>query len=180
MPWLGWVVAGVLLLGVGGTAVAGGLAGGDPAVPDEQQARAAGMAAAGGPGLAGPAHVGHRGHRGRWGARGPVRGELTVPRADGSFEQVVFARGEVTAISATSLSIRSADGTVTTFTLDGDTRYRRGRDQVERGDVTGGAQALAVGPRDGQTITARRVLLRPEARQPARPPAPSPSPTPTT
>jgi hypothetical protein len=171
MAWLGWVVAGVLLLGVGGSAVAASLA----SHPREPQAGAAVVASGGGPAFGGFAHRG----RGRWGARAPVRGEVTVPREGNTFEQIVFARGMVTEITETSLSITSADGHRTTFTLNGDTRYRRGRDQLQRTDVVVGAQAFASGPRSGQTITARRVLLQPERRRGRQGPTPTPSPTPT-
>jgi hypothetical protein len=173
MPWLGWAVAGVLLLGVGGSAVAASLSGGT------RPEASAGYAAPGvGPALGGFAH---RGRGGRWGERAPVRGEVTVPGADNTFEQIVFARGEVTAISETSLSIKSADGQVTTFALNGDTRYRRGREELKRTDVAVGAQAFASGPRSGQTVTARRVLLQPERRRDkGQTPAPAPSPGPTT
>jgi hypothetical protein len=170
MAWLGWVVAGVLLLGVGGSAVAASLAGGS-----EPQAGAAVVAPGGGPASGGFAHRG----RGRWGARAPVRGEVTVPREGNTFEQIVFARGMVTEITETSLSITSADGHRTTFTLNADTRYRRGRDQLARTDVKEGLQAFASGPRSGQTVTARRVLLRPEKRRDRQGPTPAPSPTPT-
>ncbi len=165
LAWLGWALAAVLLLGVGGSAVAASLSG---------DRRAAGGAV---PAVAvdgegdGPAAAGFRcgwfPRVCRAARRAPVRGELTVPvpGKPGTFEQVVFARGEVTAISETSISIRSADGQVTTFALNGDTRYRRGRDQVERTDVKVGARALVSGPRSGQAITARRVHLAKDTGQ---------------
>jgi hypothetical protein len=174
LPWLGWAMAGVLALGIGGSALAGGLGRGPDAVAGA--ARVLGAADNGGGGVLA--------HRGGWkhaGRRWPVRGELTVP-TDGGFEQVAFARGEVTAVSAGSLSIRSADGVVTTFALNADTRYRKGREEAERGDVKVGDQALASGPRSGQTITARRVFVLPEravAPTPRPSPSPTPSPTPT-
>ena len=150
--WLGWALAAVLLVGVGGSALASNHGG--PATPV-----ASGVVSESGPTIQG-AHLCGRFPRACVAARrAPVRGELTVPVPDkpGTFEQIVFARGEVTAISASSISIRSADGQVTAFTLDSGTRYRRGRDQIDRGDVTVGSRALVSGPREGRSIKARRV-----------------------
>jgi hypothetical protein len=115
-----------------------------------------------------------------------VRGEVTVPGPNNTFQQVAFARGVVTAVSETSLSIRSADGTVTTFALNADTKYRHGRQELKRTDVSVNAQAFASGQRSGQTITAAHVLLQPERGQRGRrgqhrqgTPAPAPTPAPT-
>ena len=160
LAWLGWALAAVLLVGVGGSALAAGLsggggpgaAGGPPAAPAVEGA---------GPAIAGAFRCGRFPRACRAAARAPVRGELTVPvpGKPGTFEQVVFARGEVTAVSATSISVKSADGQVTTFSVNGDTRFRRGRDEIAASDVTVGSRALVSGPRSGQSITARRVHL---------------------
>jgi hypothetical protein len=171
LPWLGWALAGVLALGVGGNALAGGLGGGyEVAAGPAKGVGAADPAAA-----VGKADTGDRAFRprrglGRFGKRFPIHGEVTVRTKDDKFELFAFARGEVTAVSATSLSIRSADGVVTRFALNGDTRYRKLRDQAKLADVKVGLRVIAAGPKSSAgTITARHVLIRPE-RAP-KPPA---------
>jgi hypothetical protein len=157
LAWLGWALAAVLLVGVGGTALAAGLDKGRPGPPPAPGA--APVVEGAGPAIAGAFRCGRFPRICRAARRAPVRGELTVPvpGKPGTFEQVVFARGEVTAVSSTSISVKSADGQVTTFTVNGDTSFRRGRDEIAAGDVKVGSRALVSGPRDGQSITARRV-----------------------
>jgi hypothetical protein len=56
--------------------------------------------------------------------------------------------------------VRSADGFVTTFTLNGDTKFRRpGNRPATRADVKVGAKVGAHGPKTGETVTARRVVV---------------------
>jgi hypothetical protein len=190
LPLLGWVVAGVLAVALGGQALAATLA--DQPTPPPTPGAAPAPAFNGygqqQPNQAGPGR-GHRGGHGglghffggRFRDRAPVRGEVTVPNGNNGYEQLAFARGTVTAVSETSLSVKSADGTTTTFTLNGDTVYRSGRDQVARTDIKLGAEVFASGPHSGSATTARHVIIRPaNAGQGGRPGAtPTPSPTPT-
>ena len=201
LPLLGWVLAGVLAVALGGRAVAATLA---------PEATASATAAADSPGQSGQEQPqaqegdrgkgdrgGHgwrgRGHRGgggplgggRFRERAPIRGEVTVPNGNNGYEQVAFARGTVTAISETSISVRSADNVTTTFALNGDTSYRKGRDGAARTDIAVNAEVYVSGPRSGSTLTARNVLVRGDRNQgrPAPTPTPgpgaTPSPTPT-
>jgi hypothetical protein len=167
LAWLGWALAAVLLVGVGGSALAASLGGGGTSPVSGPQAPAAVEGA--GPAIAGAFRCGHFPRACRAARRAPVRGELTVPvpGKPGTFEQVVFARGEVTAVSATSISVKSADGQVTTFAVNGDTKFRRGRAEIAPGDVTVGSRALVSGPRSGQSITARRVHVAKDKGAPA-------------
>jgi hypothetical protein len=103
---------------------------------------------------------GHRGHRaghrlfrglyGEWVARG---------ERDGTYVTVLGVRGEVTAVGATSVTIKAEDGFSATFAVGADTRVR-GRDVDAIGDVKVGDRAAAVGPKSGDTVTARVVLVR--------------------
>lgn len=63
--------------------------------------------------------------RGAGGLRGALHGEVTVPQADGTGTEVVLVQsGTVTAVSATSLSVRSTDGFTTTYTVGSSTAVR--------------------------------------------------------
>ncbi|MBC7639747.1 MAG: hypothetical protein H7231_08205, partial [Rhodoferax sp.] len=59
------------------------------------------------------------------GMRGALHGELTVPEADGTGTQVVLVQsGTVTAVSKTSLSVKSTDGFTATYAITPSTRVR--------------------------------------------------------
>lgn len=59
------------------------------------------------------------------GMRGALHGELTVPQADGTGTEVILVqRGVVTAVSSTSLSVKSTDGFTSTYTVSSTTRVR--------------------------------------------------------
>jgi hypothetical protein len=166
LPWAGGIVLGLLAAQAVGFTVAGARDTGPQ--PAGGEAVAAQAATAAGP-------LAHRGGL-RWlGRNRMVRAEVTV-RTENGFEQRVFARGDVSAVSSSSVSVKSADGVVTTFALNGETRFRRlPRADAEREDVKAGTDVVVSGPREGQAITARRVVILPEgAGQPK--PAPSPSP----
>jgi uncharacterized cupin superfamily protein len=98
--------------------------------------------------------------RGRFGLhfRG-LHGEWVVKGEDGKFVTMVSARGEVTAVSASSITIKAEDGFTATFAVNADTKVR-GRDVEEIADVKVGDQGGAVGPKGGDTVTARAVFVR--------------------
>ncbi|HZR90953.1 MAG TPA: hypothetical protein VFA44_00930 [Gaiellaceae bacterium] len=77
--------------------------------------------------------------------------EVTVLRADGSTISTVLDRGQVTAVSATSLTLGRDDGVSVTFALNADTRIR--------GHLTVGGRALVLS-RAGAAV---RVFARPSA-----------------
>src|SRR5262245_14675075 len=146
LPWGGLVVVGLLVAQLVGSTLAGA---------DDGAAGGAGPAAA----SAGAGPWEHRGGLRRLARSRVVHGEVTVRVEDG-FEQRVFARGDVSAVTGTSVSVKSADGVVTAFTLNGDTRFRRlPRADAGREDVKVGAHVLVSGPRQGSGILARRVVL---------------------
>ena len=78
---------------------------------------------------------------------------------DGSFVTMVGVRGEITAVSATSITIKAEDGFTGTFVVNADTKVR-GKDVDKIADVKVGDQGGAVGPKSGDTVTARWVLVR--------------------
>lgn len=66
-------------------------------------------------------------HKGRGFGRfgGALHGELTVPQSDGTGTRVILVqRGTVTAVSSTSLSVKSSDGFTATYTISSTTRVR--------------------------------------------------------
>lgn len=120
---------------------------------------------------------------GLMGPRGALHGELVVPQRDGTGTQtVVVQTGEVTAVSAKSLSLKSTDGYTATYVITSTTRVgaRSGAiTSLKKGDTV---SVLAT--KSGSTLTAVMVGARPDGarpdggpRQRGTAPAPSPSAT---
>ena len=144
--WLGWVVAGVLLLSAGGVALAA------QSSPSTTQApgATADKQRAGFPG---------RGAGWRYGlARRALHGELTLQTRDG-VKTVVVARGEVTDLADDSITVKSSDGVSTSFRIDGDTRFGFLREPDPRAELKVGDTVWVAGTKSGDTTTtATRIV----------------------
>ena len=71
-----------------------------------------------------------------------IHGDVTVRRQGGAgFEQVTFDRGEVTAASASSITVKRPDGVSVTKAINGDTKFRGVQ---SAGDIKTGKPALVV------------------------------------
>ena len=84
----------------------------------------------------GPGRGGFGGFRGEFGLGGALHGEFVVPKDGGGYQTVAVQRGEVTAVSKDSLTVKSADGYSRTYTLTADTMVNAARDGI--GDVKTG------------------------------------------
>ena len=81
-----------------------------------------------------------------------VHGDLVVRGKDG-FENVTFDKGEVVRHSATSITVKRADGVEVTKAVNGDTRFRG----IESADeVVDGRPALVVSKGDAATVVGQR------------------------
>jgi hypothetical protein len=85
-------------------------------------------------GLVGPM----MGGLGGLGGGAPLHGELVIEDASGDAVTVLMQRGDVTAVNATSISLKSSDGFTQTFTLDDQTK-------VASPDAGNGIDGIAVG-----------------------------------
>lgn len=88
-----------------------------------------------------------------------LHGEFVVKGKDGAYVTVVSVRGEVTAVSATSITIKAEDGFTATYAVTADTKVR-GHDVDKIADVKVGDKGGAIGTKSGSTVTARAVLVR--------------------
>jgi hypothetical protein len=107
-----------------------------------------------------PGRAGER--RGKLGHRALGRGlhgEFVVKGKDGAYVTVVSVRGEVTAVSANSITIKAEDGFTATYAVTADTKVR-GHDVDKIADVKAGDTGGAIGTKSGSTVTARAVLVR--------------------
>jgi hypothetical protein len=84
-----------------------------------------------------------------------------VVQTDEGQKTVVVQRGSVTAISATSMTVRSADGFTLVWTL-GDDKLRvfERRNQVQPSAVAVGADVGVAGAKEGDAAVARLLVIR--------------------
>jgi hypothetical protein len=71
------------------------------------------------------------GPRGEFGLGGALHGEFVVPKDGGGYQTVATQRGEVTAVSKDSITVKSADGYSRTYTLTEDTLVNAARDGID-------------------------------------------------
>jgi hypothetical protein len=84
-----------------------------------------------------------------------AHGEVTL---NGKDHRVVdVQRGDVQAVSATSISVKSDDGFTATYTINSDTKVRKGGKQAAIGDVHTGDKVGIVATKANGTSTATRV-----------------------
>ena len=112
----------------------------------------------GGPGDHGPGGPGDHGPGGP-GDHGPMgdilHGQAVIEQPDGTIVTEQMQEGEVTAVSATSISLTSTDGFTATYVINGDTRLER--DHADGTAPQVGDVAHVHGTVDGSTVTAEDV-----------------------
>ena len=141
--WLGWAVAGVLVVAAGGAALAAQDATTTTQAPgvSSDKARALGRGGA----------LGHRlGRR-------VLHGEVTVQTRDG-VKTIVMARGEVTALSGEAITVKSSDGVETSFKIDGDTRFGFRNETAPTAELKVDEDAFVAGEKSGDSAVAKRVV----------------------
>jgi hypothetical protein len=114
----------------------------------------------------GPGHMfGHRGFHaggpmaargGLGGLLGALHGQAVVPKSGGGFQTVAFQRGQVTAVSASSITVKSADGYSHTYAITSSTAVDAQRSGIS--SVKTGNQAIVTATVSGKTTTAVSVL----------------------
>jgi hypothetical protein len=153
--WLGWVVAGLLLVSAGGAALAA-----QGATTTTQQAGAKADKARAG--VLGAHGAGWRHGLGRR----VLHGEVTLQTREG-VKTVVMARGEVTALDGDGITVKSSDGVETSFGIDGDTRYGFRNEPAPTAELSVGDTAFVAGEKSGDRATAKRIVSG-ELRDPAK------------
>ena len=151
-----------------GVAITARLAGGGVAMAATSGSPASGTAAAspaGGP-VATPSPFTrpafpHQGRPGGFGLGfgGPfaaVHGQFVVPRSAGGYQTIDTQRGSVTAVSATSITVKSADGFSKTYQVVSSTNVDAQRDGIA--GVKTGHQVMVTATDSGGTATAVGIL----------------------
>lgn len=163
---LGWAVAGVMAVGAAGTAYAATGSTLTSASTKTTTVTPPSLAhppapRLGGPGLGGPGFGGPRPGGPGGGAAFPgLHGSYTVQRGSG-YVQVDYARGTVASLNGSVLSVKSADGTTTTFQLGSATKYGAPGHKEVMTDLHAGEKVFATGTGAASSITATHVLIPP-------------------
>jgi hypothetical protein len=91
---------------------------------------------------------------------GALHGEFTVKDKDGKIVVKVVQHGSVTAVSATSISLKSEDGFTGTYAVNTDTKVRVGGDNGAISGVKTGNDAWVIATKAGSTNTANSLVVR--------------------
>jgi hypothetical protein len=159
------VIAGITVVGLLGGAGAALATTGSVirAVPSTAVAATPAPAPAPGPtpSPAGPGRVRHRGlgglgFGGLAGLAGALHGQFVAGKAGGGYQTVDFQNGKVTAVSATSITLRSTDGYSHTYTIANSTIVDAERNGI--GSVKVGHQASLSATVTGSTATAASIV----------------------
>lgn len=119
-----------------------------PAMPPKGAWRIHGAPGPFGPGFAGPGMLG--------GLFGAVHGTVVVPKPGGGYQTVAFQNGKVTAVSSTSITLRSADGYTHTYPVTSSTNVNAQRDGI--GSIKVGNQVVVTATINGSTTTVIRII----------------------
>ncbi|MGF7235144.1 MAG: hypothetical protein ACQSGP_09315 [Frankia sp.] len=91
-------------------------------------------------------------------ARRVVHGEFTAKTKTG-YQVFDAQRGTVTAVSPSSITIKSPDGFTATYTVTSATKVHRGRTKVAIASVTVNAKAVVLAKPSGSTPTATQIVV---------------------
>lgn len=136
------IAGGVIAFSVASYATSGDKSAGSPSSSDDIYAAAVSTAAPSTP----------------TGQRQLLHGERVVKDKNGTIITVDVQRGTVTAVSSSSMTVRSSDGTTWMWTLNGNTKVRGANLKKEAtSDIKVGNTVAVAGQRTGDTRTARAV-----------------------
>ena len=150
----------------------GALAVGWVIVPASADPTAAGSSSAvAAPTAGGPAAGVHKGsHHHKRGDRGDLlggrllHGQLTLRTPSGGTELAEVQRGQITAVSPTSITIKSLDGFTMTYVVNAQTKVRE-RGQLESiSALSDQERAVVIGVQTGSTWTAKLIRGVPDAQ----------------
>jgi hypothetical protein len=88
-----------------------------------------------------------------------LHGEVTVQTKNGP-ETIVVQRGSVTAVSSTSVSVKSTDGYTLTWTLADKATIVQDKKKVAASALKAGAQIGIAGTKDGSADDARLIAIK--------------------
>lgn len=72
---------------------------------------------------------------------------------------VVFQRGTVDKVSASSITVKSKDGFTATYSVAETTKIRQAKTTIKATDIKTADRVRVLGPKDGETVTATRIIV---------------------
>jgi len=90
--------------------------------------------------------------------RNVLHGEAVVQTKEGNVT-VMVQRGEVTAISSTSVTVKSTDGFTMTWSFHSELRVIERRTTVQPTEIKAGTQIALAGPKSGDQAQARLIVI---------------------
>jgi hypothetical protein len=87
---------------------------------------------------------------------GAVHGTAVVPKAGGGYQTIAFQNGKVTAVSASSITLRSADGYSRTYQVTSSTLVNAQRDGIS--SIKAGNTVSVQATVSGTTATAAQII----------------------
>ena len=87
---------------------------------------------------------------------GALHGTAVVPKSGGGYQTIAFQNGKVTAVSGTSITLRSADGYSRSYQVTSSTLVNAQRDGI--GSIKAGNQVIVTATVSGSTATATRII----------------------
>lgn len=83
-------------------------------------------------------------------------GEVTL---NGKQHRVIdLQRGQVQSVSPTAITVKSNDGFTATYTVNGDTKVRKDKQQSAIGQVAVNDRVFVAATKSGSTVTANRIM----------------------
>jgi len=101
---------------------------------------------------------GHRRAIRKYLRKNTLHGEATVQGKDG-VKTIVVQRGTVTAVTATSISVKSTDGFALTWTYAAKLTVVQNKKAVQTSALKSGVQVGVAGTKDGDATSARLIVL---------------------
>ncbi len=156
------IIAGVAVVALGagaGVAFAATSGGAPPASAKAVAATPSPSPSPSHPGL--PGRMFGRGHHafggplGAPGFFGVVHGQVVVPKPGGGYQTIDIQQGTVTAVSSTSITLKSADGFTKTYQVTSSTLVNAQRSGI--GSVRAGNKAVVSATQSGAAATATRI-----------------------
>jgi hypothetical protein len=151
-----WAAVGTVGLG-GAAAASGGLFTG-PALASTTPAASSASPSASPSSGSSEGRPGPRARADRLGLGQPLHGRYVTRDSNGKIHTVDFQVGAVTAVSGSSLTVKSTDNFSATYTVNGDTRVTKDFDNVKITDIAKDSQVRVTAEVNGDTRTARFVM----------------------
>lgn len=158
------VIAGsaVAAAGIAGAGLAAGVALADPGPASPTPTPSASPQAVTG-------HGKHKGkHDGAIDAKHMLHGEF-VTKAKTGYATFDTQRGSITAVSATSISLKSADGFTATYAVTADAKVRKNGAGATITEVKTGDLARVVASKNGSTLTVKGLVIGADKAKPGKP-----------